>query len=130
MQLWAKNTGLAILPARCRRRWLACHYRRLCCRYLRASGGPPSAQELLRILENTLHQHLKVQMGTCGTPGVANLRNLLPTAHDITLLDQDTRRMGIARHQLIAMVDFDHIAIVGVIFLSYHDTASSSQNRG
>ena len=85
-------------------------------------------KEFLRILKYPLNEHFKMQMGSRRTPGATHLSNLLPTLDQITLLYQGARRVGIACHQLVAMIQLDHVPIGRVKLLSNHQPTSSSQN--
>ncbi len=87
-------------------------------------------KEFLRILKYPLNEHFKMQMGSRRTPGATHLSNLLPTLDQITLLYQGAGRMGIACHQLVAMIQLDHVPIGRVKLLSNHHPTSSCQDGG
>ena len=87
-------------------------------------------EEFLRILKYPLNEHFKMQVGSRRTPGATHLCDLLPTLDQITLLYQSAGRMGIACHQLVAMIQLDHVPISRVKLLSNHHPTSSCQDGG
>ena len=82
----------------------------------------------MRILKYPLNEHFKMQVGSRRTPGATHLSDLLPTLDQITLLYQSAGRMGIACHQLVAMIQLDHVPISRVKLLSNHHPTSSCQD--
>lgn len=127
MQSRAVNTGPAILPARCRCGRLAGRCVRLDRRNLRARSRAASAEKLLWVLENPLHQYLKVKVRTGGTPCGSHFGNLLATAHDVALLDQGARCVGVASDQLVAVVHLDHVAVSWMVFLRHDYTPAAAR---
>lgn len=90
----------------------------------------PSVEEFLRILWNALYQHLEMQVGSSRSPCISNLRDLLPSLNQIAFLDEGFGRMGIARDQSIAVVDFDNVPILTLVLLRHDDPSCSSKNGG
>src|SRR5690606_9677179 len=54
---------------------------------------------------------LKMQMRPRRTASGTYRGDFLPGVHQITYLDQDLGCMGIACHQLVAVIDFHHVAV-------------------
>ena len=89
----------------------------------------PRSKKFLRVLEHSLHQHLKVQVRPGGSTGRADFGNFLATLHEIALFNQYPQGMGVPGNQIIAMVNFDHIAVRRMNFLRHHNAPSRRDNR-
>ena len=58
----------------------------------------------------------------------ANFSNFLTSLDQIAFLDPHFGSMGIPCDEVVAMVNFNHLAIFWVKLLGDHDTARGSQN--
>ena len=87
-------------------------------------------QKLLWILRDPSHQDLKMQMRSGRAPGASNLGNFLPALDQITAFDQYSRSMGITRDQVIAVIDFNHVAIGWMKLLRHHHTTGRCHDGG
>ena len=83
-------------------------------------------QESLRICRDAAGAYLEMQMWPGRTTGVAADADLFTGADELTRLDVDPRQMRVARRQFIAMVDFDHIAVLRMTFRRQNDPACRS----
>ena len=72
-------------------------------------------QESRRILRHAVQAHLEMQMRAGRPPGGADRRDPLPAHDEVAFLDAELRRMRVARHQAVAVVDLDHFTILGVL---------------
>lgn len=86
-------------------------------------------KETLGILRDALEAHLEVQMRAGGTAGVAAQGDQLATLDDLTRLDLKFREVGIARRELVAVVEFDQVAILRVVARAIDDTTGRGEHR-
>ena len=85
-------------------------------------------KKLLRILKTALNQYFKMQMRPGGATCGANFGNFLAPFDQIALFYPHFGGMGIASDQIVAMIDFDHVAVFLMVFLRHHHTAGRRQN--
>ena len=57
-----------------------------------------------------------MQMRAGGSPGGTNIGDMLAAPDNIADIDQDFGGMRIARHNVIAVIDFQHVAVIMMIF--------------
>ena len=93
-----------------------------------AACAIPAAQELLRVLRDALHHHLEVQVRPGRTACRADVGDLLAALDQVALLHPEPGGVGIAGDQVVAVVDFDHVAVGGMNFLRHHDAAGGGQD--
>lgn len=89
------------------------------------SGG----QKFLRILKYALNQNFKMQVSARGSARRTHFSNFLATFDQVALFDKHPGGMGVTRDEIIAVINFHHVAVVRVILLRYHHTASGCQDR-
>ena len=77
----------------------------------RRGGGD---EELARVLRRAPEAHLEMQVRAGGAAGGADFADLLATLHQIALAHHDLRGMGVARHEVVAVIDVDHVAVLGM----------------
>src|SRR5438105_3178338 len=77
---------------------------------LRLGDGAAGTDEARRVLRGTAEAHLEMQVRAGGAAGVAGERDALGALHDVALLDEQPRQVGIARHEVVAVIDIDHVA--------------------
>src|SRR3546814_2581416 len=68
-------------------------------------------QEPLRVYEAPLVQHLEMQMRTSGSARRTHCTDTLCRRDDLTLANIQSRQVGIARDQAIALVDLHQFAV-------------------
>src|SRR5450830_23004 len=88
-------------------------------------GITANGEEFARVLCHAADAHFKVQMGAGGTTGGTDIGDMLAALDDVAHFDEQLRSMRIACHQVIAMIDLDHIAELIMIFRCNHHTGSS-----
>src|SRR5512135_85833 len=86
----------------------------------RGSGAPLRArqcriarrQEAVRIDRYAFVTHLEMQVRAGRAPGGAAEPKLAPAQHDVALLHENLRHVGIARRKTIAVIDLDQVAVL------------------
>src|SRR5215813_955159 len=69
-------------------------------------------QELAGVLRRAAIAHLEMQVRAGRAPGGAHFADLVAPLHDIALLHVQLRLVGVARDEVVAMVDVDHVAVL------------------
>src|SRR5689334_879318 len=70
------------------------------------------SEEACGVLRYAPVAHLEVQVSPGGTASAADVGDLTATQDHVTHFDQQLRGVGIPRHQVVAVVDLDHITIL------------------
>ncbi|MNL59321.1 hypothetical protein D3C87_1830360 [compost metagenome] len=68
-------------------------------------------------------------MGAGRTTGCTHFGNLLPPFDNVSLLHMHLGCMGVSGDQIVAVIDFDHVAVGWVKLLHHHDAAGRGQDR-
>ena len=89
----------------------------------------PAREELCRILRHAFDQHFEVQVRSGRAARVADLGDALAAPDEITRLDEDLRRVRIARHEAVAVIELEHMAVRAVELGRQHDAASRRLDR-
>src|SRR5690242_1260608 len=84
------------------------------CNVLLWSRSAGQSQELGRVRRRSALADLEVQVAARGAAGAAHFRDLRAAQHDFPDLDQALGSVRVTRHQVIAVIDFDHITILRV----------------
>src|SRR5690349_21151524 len=89
-----------------------------------------SLEEADRVLRDAAIADLEVQVGAGGPPRSSGFGDLGSALHDLPLLDEEPGAMRVARGEVVAVVDLDQIAVLGMGTRVDHDAAGSGENRG
>ena len=81
------------------------------------------------ILQDALNQYLEVKVCACGSACGTHFSNLLPALNQVPFFDQYLGRMGVTGDEVVAVVNFNHVAVGLVVFLSNDDATRSSNYR-
>src|SRR3546814_7102539 len=87
-------------------------------------------QEPLRVDEAPLVQHLEMQMRTSGSTCRTHRTDTLCRRDDLTLANIQSRQVGIARDQAIAMVDLHQFAVGTSVAGEAHPASRRSDSVG
>src|SRR5687767_2767274 len=77
-------------------------------------------QELIRVLRCAPVADLEVQVRPSRAAGRAHFAELAPALYHLALFHDQLRLVGVARYEVIAMVDVDHVAVLRVKAGEYH----------
>ena len=75
---------------------------------------PCLLEEVIGVLRHATESNLKMQMRPGRAPGVADFSDQLTALDDVARFHQHARGMCVARGHVVAVVYFDHIAVIGV----------------
>ena len=95
--------------------------------YHPAPGLP--GQEPGRVLWHTLHEHLKMQMRARRSPSAAHVTEVLLSAKNVTGLYAHGVEVGITGRQVIAMIQCDQVAVLGVLLNTHHHAPGCGMHR-
>jgi hypothetical protein len=87
-------------------------------------------QEAVGVLRGALEAHLEVQVRAGGTTGGTDLGDLLAALDQGTLLDQHFGGVGVTGDQLVAVIDLDQVAVLGMALGGDHDAGGGGDDRG
>src|SRR5688500_11350579 len=88
-----------------------------------------SHQELGGVLRRAPETHLEMQMRPGRAAGRPHFGDLFAPLHQVALAHQDLGGVGVARDQVVAVVDVDHVAILRVEAGEDHHTAGGGDDR-
>ena len=83
----------------------------------------------MRILEDALNEHFKMQMRSGRPAGRADFSNFLAPLNQIAFFNEHARRVGVPANEVIAVVDLNHVSIGLVVLLGDHYSTGRSKNR-
>src|SRR5687767_1283221 len=96
---------------------------------LGASDRSRGDEELRGILRRAPEAHFEMQVRPGGAAGGADFADLLAALDQIALAHHDLRGMGVARHQVVAVIDVDHVAVLGMEPGENDDAPGGSHDR-
>src|SRR5688572_11834956 len=96
---------------------------------LAASDRSRGDQELGGILRRAAEAHFEMQVRAGGAAGGADLADLPAPLHQVALAHHDLRGVRVARHEVVAVIDVDHVAVLGMEAGENHYAAGGGDDR-
>jgi len=86
-------------------------------------------QELVGVLRHPLQMHFKVQVGAGRTPGRADIGDMLAALDDVAHLHINPGGVRVTGHDVAAVVNFQHIAKLRMVFRGNHHASRGGDYR-